>query len=66
MYDTCLHNGKEELTRQDQSVYFIIMFGWDGNKMCGFGVCKFEKGLEIMVDAKRITQVIWKLGKKNL
>lgn len=60
-----LYNGKEELTRQEQSVYFIIVFGWHGNKMCWFGVCKFKKGLEIMVDAKRTTQVIWKLREKK-
>lgn len=32
--------------------------------MCGFGVCKFEKGLEAMVDVKRTTQV--ESWKKNL
>lgn len=64
MYEICLYNEKEELTRQDQSVYFVIVFEWHRNKMCGFGVCKFEKGLEAMVDVKRTTQVIWKLEKK--
>lgn len=34
--------------------------------MYGFGVWKFEKGLEIMVDDKRTTQFIQKLGKKKI
>lgn len=55
--------GKEELSKEGQSVYFIIVFDWDGNKMCGSGVCKFENGLGFMVGA-RTTEVIWKLEKK--
>lgn len=66
MYGTCLYNRKEELTKEGQSVYFIIVFDWDGNKMYGSGICKFEKGLGIMVGARGTTQVIWKLEKKNL
>lgn len=55
---------KSELTRQDQSAYFIKVFAWEMIKMCKVCVCKFEKGEEIVKDVKRkTTQVVWKLKK---